>query len=118
MTDAEPLFIDTNILIYARRTWVFGRSGTRMYRLRSRGRKARCVSRAREQGAPTSNSRAYCSSHPSLEASREKPLPADFCEKPQRSYRVREACIAAENPCVTGIIKSRIHQSVSDSTND
>ena len=55
---------------YTRRIWVFG--------------KARCVSRAREQGVVTSNSLHYC-------------------EEPQRSYRVREACIAAENPCVTGI---------------
>ena len=53
-----------------RRMWVFG--------------KARCVYRAREQGATTSNSGLYW-------------------EESQRSYRVREACIAAENSRVTGI---------------
>ena len=26
-----------------------------------------------------------------------------YCAEPQRGYRVREACIAAENPCVPGI---------------
>lgn len=47
-------------------------------------RSARCVYRAREQGATTSNSGLYW-------------------EESQRSYRAREACFAAENPCVTGI---------------
>lgn len=42
------------------------------------------VYRAREQGATTRNSGLYC-------------------EESQRSYRVREVCIAAENPYVTGI---------------
>jgi len=48
--------------------------------------KARCAYRAREQGAATSNSNPYC-------------------EKRQRGYRGREVCIAAENPCVTGIYR-------------
>jgi hypothetical protein len=82
-----------------------------MYRLRSRGRKARCVSRAREQDAATSNSKLYCEG----EADRLHGRARVLCSGPegeaglrslsaQRRYRVREAYIVAENPCVTGII--------------
>jgi hypothetical protein len=59
--------------VYTSRTWVFGRSGTGRYRLRSRGCKAECVSHVPGQGEmdrwssgptqplnATSNSRAYC----------------------------------------------------------
>ena len=59
---------------HTRRMWIFG--------------KARCVYRAREQGATTSNSKLYW-------------------EESQRGYRVREACIAAENSRVTGIYLDR-----------
>jgi hypothetical protein len=55
---------------YTRRAWFF--------------RTARCLDRAREQGATMSNSKPYC-------------------EESQRGYRVRDRCIAAKNPCVTGI---------------
>jgi len=45
---------------------------------------ARCVYPAREQSATTSHSKLHC-------------------EESQRRYRVQEACIAADNPCVMGI---------------
>lgn len=47
-------------------------------------RKVRGVYRARKQGATRSNSGLYC-------------------DESQHRYRVREACITAENPCVAGI---------------